>query len=245
LDSVPIGNINGSDPGSNPEANRLIARMEADDYNALRSVAKVVRLRSGARLLRQDQPIDAVYFPLTSVVSLVFPTKEKPTMEIATVGREGVVGSYELLEGLDAVALHLVQVPGTALRIDADRFRERMAGRPLFEVLLRRHFYALMRQIIYVTACNRLHTMPERCARWLLMAHDRAGQDTFLLTQNSLSHILGVRRATANAAMGTLKKAGLIRYARGTMTAVDRSGLESAACDCYHAIVTLYDSAIP
>jgi len=102
-----------------------------------------------------------------------------------------------------------------------------------------------MRQVLQGAACNRLHSMEERCARWLLMTHDRAGEDTFPLTQEFLSNMLGVRRATVNVATGMLKKAGFIRYVRGNITVVDRTGLESASCECYQAIIRAYDANFP
>jgi CRP-like cAMP-binding protein len=113
------------------------------------------------------------------------------------------------------------------------------------QILIHQHLYALLRQILYGAACNRIHSMEERCARWLLMTHDRAGQDTFPPTQEFLSHMLGVRRATVNVATGMLKKAGFIRYVRGKLTVIDRRGLESASSDCYHAIVKVYDLLRP
>jgi CRP-like cAMP-binding protein len=119
-----------------------------------------------------------------------------------------------------------------------------MDKRPPVLNLVNQHLYALMRQILYGAACNRLHSMEERCARWLLMTHDRAAADTFPLTQEFLSHMLGVRRATVNVATGMLKKAGFIRYVRGRITVVDRPGLESASCNCYRAIVKAYDGLL-
>jgi CRP-like cAMP-binding protein len=113
------------------------------------------------------------------------------------------------------MGLNLIQIPGDAVRIKADVFRKIIGGRPLVQKAINRHLYALMRQILYGAACNRMHCMEERCARWLLMTHDRAGEDTFPLTQEFLSHMLGVRRATVNVATGMLKKAGFIRYVRG------------------------------
>jgi CRP-like cAMP-binding protein len=110
---------------------------------------------------------------------------------------------------------------------------------------MQQHLYALLRQILYGAACNRLHSMEERCARWLLMTHDRAGQDTFPLTQEFLSHMLGVRRASVNVVTGMFKKAGFIAYVRGKLTILDRPGLESVACDCYRDIVRVYSSCIP
>jgi CRP-like cAMP-binding protein len=113
---------------------------------------------------------------------------------------------------------------------------------PRLQDLVHEHTYALMRQILFGASCNRQHSMEKRCARWLLMTHDRAGQDTFPLTQEFLSHMLGVRRATVNVATGMLKKAGFIKYVRGKITVLDRVGLESAACDCYPATVKVYAS---
>ena len=110
---------------------------------------------------------------------------------------------------------------------------------------MHQHLYALTRQILQGAACNRLHSMEERCARWLLMTHDRANQDDFPLTQEFLSHMIGVRRATVNVATGILKKAGFIGYVRGHITILDRPGLESASCECYECIVRAYNSILP
>src|SRR6266566_1917712 len=132
-----------------------------------------------------------------------------------------------------SMGLNLIQVPGTAVRIDANTFRKVISGRIAVQTLIHQHLYALLRQVLYGAACNRIHSMEERCARWILMTHDRAGQDTFPLTQEFLSHMLGVRRATVNVATGMLKKAGFIHYVRGKLTILDRKGLEAATCDCY------------
>jgi CRP-like cAMP-binding protein len=142
------------------------------------------------------------------------------------------------------MGLNLVQIPGAAVRIDADAFQKLIDGRPLVQKVIDRHLFALMRQILYGAACNRLHSMEERCARWLLMTHDRASEDTFPLSQDHLSHMLGVRRASVNVAAGMLKKAGFIRYVRGKLTVVDRRGLESASCGCYQAIIGVYESVL-
>jgi len=172
-------------------------------------------------------------------------SNDKPQMEMATIGKEGVVGAWEVLQKQGAIGLNLIQIPGSALRIDADVFRQVIGMRPAMLQLINQHLYALLRQILYGAACNRIHTMEERCARWLLMTHDRAGQDIFPLTQEFLSHMLGVRRATVNVATGMLKKAGFIQYVRGKVTVLDRAGLESAACDCYRSIVRVYQPLVP
>jgi len=235
----------GQPQDSNPRTNRLLAKLEPADYDALMLEAKVVPLKFRKRILHQDAPVDAVYFPLTCMVSLLVTADGTPRMEMATIGKEGVVGASEILQTHGAMGLNLIQIGGDAVRIEADTFRRLSGGRPLLRALIHQHSYALTRQILYGAACNRIHCMEERCARWLLMTHDRAGQDTFPLTQEFLSHMLGVRRATVNVATGMLKKAGFIRYVRGRITVTSRAGLESATCDCYQAILKVYDSVFP
>ena len=156
-----------------------------------------------------------------------------------------MIGAEEIIQAQPAMGLHLVQVAGMAVRIKADAFQKVIGDRPHLQKLMLQHQHALMRQVLFGAACNRLHSMEERCARWLLMTHDRAGQDTFVLTQEFLSHMLGVRRATVNVATGMLKKAGFIRYVRGKITIIDRAGLESATCECYKSITSIYESLFP
>jgi CRP-like cAMP-binding protein len=228
-----------------PKNNQFLARLQPEDYQALMAEAKVVRLKFGKRLMLQDTRVDAVYFPLTCMFSLVVTADDRPQMELATIGKEGIVGAAEVVQAQGAIGLNLIQIPGLAMRIEAHTFRKLAGDRPAIQALMYRHLYALIRQILYGAACNRLHSMEERCARRLLMTHDRAGEDTFPLTQEFLSHMLGVRRATVNVATGMLKKAGLIRYSRGKLSIVDRAGLESASCNCYQAITKVYASLAP
>src|SRR5258708_1610058 len=230
---------------SDPRKNYFLARLQPEDYDALIRVSKIVPLKFRKRLLLQDEPVDAVYFPLTCMFSLLVTTVGEPQMELATIGKEGIVGAAEAVQTKGAMGLNLIQIPGTAVRIEAAAFRKLIGERPGVQRLIYDHLYALLRQILYAAACNRIHTMEERCARWLLMTHDRAGEDTFPLTQEFLSHMLGVRRATVNVATGMLKKAGFIRYVRGKITVMDRPGLESAACDCYGAILRVYEPLHP
>src|SRR5580658_11039467 len=230
---------------ADPSMNDLLVRLEREDYESLMLGAKTVSLKLRSRLVRQDGSIEAIYFPLSCMMSLLVTTDGRPQVEVATIGKEGVVGASELIQSQGAMGLYLVQLPGVALRVEVDALRRLLARRPAVLELIHQHFYALMRQILYGAACNRIHSMEERCARWLLMTHDRAGQDTFPLTQDFLSHMLGVRRATVNLATGMLKKAGFIRYVRGKITVIDRAGLVSTSCACYKAIVRAYDSLLP
>jgi CRP-like cAMP-binding protein len=219
--------------------------LKPDDYSALMQGAKLVSLKYRKRLHQQDTPVDAIYFPLTSMIALLASSGGKPGIAVATIGNEGVVGASEIIYGQGSMGLTIIQIPGTAVRIEADAFRKALSNRPAVKALLHQHMYALMRQILYGPYCNQMHCMAERCARWLLMTSDRAGQDTFPPRQDFLSHMLGVRRATVNVATGKLKRAGFIRYVRGKITVTDRPGLESASCNCYQAIVKPYDSVLP
>jgi len=227
-----------------PRTNVLLQKLDPGDYDSLMAKAKVVTLKFRSRLFRQDGPVEAVYFPLTSMVSLLVSSAGAARLELAMVGREGVVGAQETLQAQGALALNLVQLPGFAVRIPANAFLAEIRSHPGLDQVVQRHQFALMKQVLCSASCNRLHSMEERCARWLLMTHDRAAQDTFTLTQEFLSHMLGVRRATVNVATGMLKKAGFIRYVRGEVTITDRAGLESAACECYQAILRAYTSAM-
>ncbi len=228
-----------------PNTNRLLAMLPLDDYDAVMRAAKVVFLKLRTRLVLQDHNIESVYFPLTSMVSLLVTTDRRPQVEVATIGREGVVGASELIQSQGSIGLNLVQLPGTAVRIPAAAFLTLSGSRPMLKNVVDQHMYALLRQILYGAACNRIHSMEERTARWLLMTHDRAGQDTFPLTQEFLAHMLGVRRATVNLATGMMKKAGFIGYVRGVITVTNRAGLESTSCACYRSIIKAYDSLIP
>ncbi len=233
-------------PGSSdPRMNHFLARLEPKDFDALMAEAKIVPLKFRKRLIAQDERVGAVYFPLTCMFSLLVTTNGKPQMEMATIGKEGIVGASEVFQAQGAMGLNLIQIPGTAVRIEAAAFLKLISHRPPLLRLIHEHLYALLRQVLFGAACNRVHSMEERCARWLLMTHDRAGEDTFPLTQEFLSHMLGVRRATVNVATGMLKKAGFIRYVRGKITVIDRPGLESASCECYHAILKVYAHLAP
>jgi CRP-like cAMP-binding protein len=229
---------------TDPRGNLLLASLDREDYEILMRDAKVVPLKFRRRLYRQDDPIDFVYFPITSMVSLLVSTTDELSIEMAMVGREGVVGAPELLQRQGSMALSLVQLPGTAAQIDRYAFLKVASSRLRVQDVMHRHLLALMRQVLIRATCSQLHTMEERCARWLLMTHDRAGQVSFPLTQEFLSQMLGVRRATVSAATGTLKKKGLIRYVRGHITIIDRRGLESASCGCYQATIQAYSSIL-
>jgi len=230
---------------SDPRTNLLLARLNSEDYQSLMAKGKVVTLKLGKRLYNQDDPINAIYFPLTCMVCLLVSANGKePRLEMAIVGKEGVVGAAEVFHSQGALGIHVIQLPGTAFRVPAESFQEETRSRPLTQKLFGLHLYALTRQILQGGLCNHVHIMAQRCARWLLITHDQAGEDSFPITQEFLSHMLGVRRATVNEAIGVLRQAALIRFTRGKLTVLDRHGLESASCECYEAVKRVYEAVM-
>jgi CRP-like cAMP-binding protein len=165
-------------------------------------------------------------------------------VEIATVGNEGMVGLEIFLGGEHTPAAAFCQVQGRAARIAADVFRQLARDSSPFTALLLRYTQAVLTQVAQSAACNRVHSIEERCARWLLMTHDRVPGDRFELTQEFLAEMLGTRRPSVSVAASILQRAGFIRYSRGRVEIVDRAGLESAACECYAVIASEYERLI-
>jgi len=229
---------------ADPRKNLLLSLLEADDYEFLMAQSKLVLMPLRRRPYNQDGLVNAVYFPLTCMFSmLVSGSAKEPRLEVVTIGREGVLGGSEALQLQASLGTTLVQIPGTAIRIPAAAFLEGTI-RPRMEQLFHLHLYAMTRSILKGAACNHLHTMEERCARWLLITHDAADGDTFPLTQEFLSHMLGVRRATVNDAIGGLRRAAFITFVRGKLTILDRTGLEAASCACYKTSKLEYASVM-
>jgi CRP-like cAMP-binding protein len=241
-DGAQLGQADrASDPRA-AEQNNLLRAIPADEYARLVPLLEPVELSNGQVLWRSETPIRSVYFPRTCVLSLLTPLEDEQPVEAATVGREGMAGVPVVLGVHTTYAQAIAQVPGEAVRLDAGRLTEwlRKADGALFPLLLR-YAQALQEQTAQSVACNRRHEMGERCARWLLMTHDRVGADHFALTHEFLAFMLGVRRASVTVAAGMLQQAGLIRYSRGKVTILDRNGLEAASCECYGVIRRQYE----
>jgi CRP-like cAMP-binding protein len=187
--------------------------------------------------------IDSVNFPRNCVVSLVTPLEGGAIVEVATVGNEGIVGVPNVLGGSLAVRA-VCSVAGWADRMDAPIFLKEAARDGPLRDLVQDYLQALFGQISQAAACNRLHSSEQRLSRWLLMSHDRVGTDEFVITHEFLARMLGSRRATVTLSAGILQAAGLIRYHRGRVSIVDRSGLESVACECYGVIERELDGVV-
>jgi CRP-like cAMP-binding protein len=182
-----------------------------------------------------------VYFPLWGVISLMTPLEDGSAVETATIGNEGMVGIHAILGGGPiGNAQAMGQVPGETLQMEADHFRAEMEGNGKLRQVMLGYAQALFAQISQGVACNGVHSIQERCARWLLETHDRAGTDRFMLTQEFLSDMLGVRRPSVTVAARSLLQAGVIEYERGRITVLDRPALEKASCECYRVIRSEY-----
>jgi CRP-like cAMP-binding protein len=195
-------------------------------------------------LFNVDVPIAHVYFPENTVVSVLGVMTDGSAVEVATVGREGMTGLPVFLGAQKTMAHALVQVPGQALRIEAGAFREQVQRLSGLRDVLNRYTQALFTLLSQGAACNRLHSIEERCARWLLQTRDRVGANEFPLTQQFLSQMLGVRRAGVSEVAAVLQDEGLIRYARGVITITHPAGLEAASCECYAIIKAEFDRLV-
>ena len=225
-------------------ANRIIQALPPNESLKLGAHLEMLDMEVRHLVFEPDQPSQYVYFPLSGVVSVHTRMREGVAVEIATIGREGMVGLEIFLGGEQTPASAFCQVPGRAARIGADTFRQFVRHSEPLTMLLLRYTQATLTQVSQSAACNRVHSIEERCARWLLMTHDRVPGDRFELTQEFLAEMLGTRRASVSVAAGVLQRAGFIRYSRGRVEVVDRAGLESAACECYAVIAREYERLI-
>jgi len=216
--------------------NRLLMALSPEDLAWLRPSLHPVELHFNQTLHPADSPIDSVLFPESGMVSLIATLDDGDQIEVGIAGREGLVG-LPLVFGDDrSLTEARVQVAGTALRIGAAPFRDAMERGGALPGLLLRYALAFHAQVTLTAACNARHAIEQRLARWLLIAHDRAGGDDYPMTHEFISIMLGVRRPGVTIAAGMLQKAGLIHYARGRMEVMDRPGLEAASCECYHTV---------
>jgi CRP-like cAMP-binding protein len=222
-------------------ANHLLELLPDGERLRLESSMQRIPIEPHDMLYEPGEPMENVYFPLWGVVSLMTPLEDGSAVETAVVGNEGMVGVQAFLGGGSiGNAQAMGQIPGETLRMNADHFRAELDGGGKLRQVMFSYSQALFTQISQGVACNGVHSIQERCARWLLEAHDRAGSDEFLLTQEFLSDMLGVRRPSVTVAARTLQNAGVIQYRRGRITVLDREGLEEGSCECYRAIKDEY-----
>jgi PAS domain S-box-containing protein len=222
-----------------PVANNLLAALPRKDYQGLLAGLEPVTLTYGEVLFEPGEPIRHVYFPNNSLVSLLATVEGHKALEVGLVGREGMVG-ISLALGTDVASVRaLVQGSGTAMRMNAARFRKELRKRPPLRDELYRFAHVKLAQARQNAACNLFHVVEARLARWLLMTCDRVRSDQFLLTHAFLADMLGVRRVGVSLAAGALQQRKLISYSRGKIRILDRKGLEATSCGCYEAVKDL------
>jgi CRP-like cAMP-binding protein len=220
--------------------NRLLAELPRADYQRLASHLEPVSLSLKQILHEPGAAIADVYFLRSGMVSMVMPMRDGMSIEVGTIGLEGMVGLPAFLGAGAARARYLVQIPGDALRLRSDVLRQEAARQGAFHRLLQLYTHAFMTQEAQIVACNGLHAVKQRCCRWLLLTHDRVRSDEFPLTQEFFAQMLGVRRASVAEVARMLQRTGLIRYRRGQVTILDRDGLQKAACECYGVIKSAF-----
>ncbi len=225
--------------------NRLLAALPSADFALLSAHMSHQELERGRHIYDPGDPIEAVYFPHDSVISLMTLMENGAAIESAPVGREGALGLMAAVAPRQSLVRAIVQAPGTASRISAAALHDAWIRSAALRNLVDRHSEALFGHAIQSVACNALHGVEARFCRWLLSCRDRIDTDTIQLTQEFLADMLGVQRTTVTAAAGALQAKGLIRYRRGVVDILDRGGLEAAACECYGVVRRGYDRLLP
>jgi CRP-like cAMP-binding protein len=217
-------------------SNRLLAALPREEYARLSPHLELVRLTPGKILYNAGQVVRHAYFPKAGMACLLSTTESGRTIEVAMIGDEGMVGVPLILRSIAAPYQVMVQLAGHAMRVRGEVLREEFNRGGRLQDLLLRYTHTLLVQIAQSAACNAFHTVEERLCRWLLVSQDRVRAETVHLTQEFLSHMLGVPRTTVTMVARSIHMRGLIGYSRGKVTILDRVGLEAASCECYRLV---------
>jgi len=223
----------GSDGAGNQIHNQILRELPRPEFGAVLPKLELIRMQPRQLLHEAGDTLRSAYFCNTGLISVLSVLSDGKTVEVGLVGREGLVG-LPLIAGFRTSATRaVVQVEGTALRVDSDALAVLLRECPRLERKLQQFSQIMAMQATQIAACNRLHEVEQRLARWLLMSADRVGTPSLGSTQEVLAQMLGTRRSSVTVAAGILQKAGLISYARGDVRIVQRTKLEQAACECY------------
>ena len=229
-------------PSSSARRNRLLSRSSQEDFAWLERKLERVSFSRLEVLYEQHQPIEFIYFPTTCVASVVQVMRDGQIVEAATIGNEGATGlAAVVLDGGLSLGRVAAEVPGEAFRIEVGAVQALAAKSAVFRGVLQHYLQAFLFQIMQSVACNQLHAAKQRYCRWLLAMHDRTPSDDVQLTQEFMAEMLGVCRETVTQIAGELQRHGAIRYHRGTITVLDRRGLEAVTCECYGTVRAEYE----
>jgi CRP-like cAMP-binding protein len=213
--------------------NLLLNKLADADLQPCLELFEIAEMKVKDVLYEQGQPIDDIYLPCNSVISNLIYMEDGAAIEVGTTGNESFTGVELLLGGTEATETAVCQIAGVSLRMPVNDFKHLMATYSPLGNLLQRAGQAYLFMVAQTAACNRLHQIEGRFARWLLITHDRVRSNEFALTQESLAMMLGVQRPSVNLTAGTFQQAGIIKYTRGKMQVLNRERLEEAACECY------------
>lgn len=221
--------------------NFLLGALEDSEFARVASRLEPVSFTLGEVLYESGEKMDYALFPTTAVVSMLYLMENGGTAEIGIIGNDGMVGVALFLGGETTTSRAIVQSAGDAFRMKKKDLREEFARGDRFQGLLLRYTQALMTQIAQTAVCNRLHAVEQQLCRWLLLSHDRLDSDDLVMTHDLISNMLGVRREGVTLAAKKLAAGKLIKNTRGTITVLDRPGLERAACECYKIVSLEYN----
>lgn len=221
--------------------NSILAALPLEDYERIASSLTPVSLKLGQVLYEPYEIIRQVYFPITTITSLITVLEDGSTVEAGIIGYTGMVGIPVLLGVESSSSQAITQHTGDALMMPTEMLKEELKRGGQLQHLLLQFTHTLFTQISQTAACNRLHTVEERLARWLLTTRDRVQSDEFLLTQEFIARMLGTRRSGVTVAAGILQNAGLISYKRGRINILNGEKLEAASCECYRIVKEEYD----
>ncbi|MFN0071097.1 MAG: Crp/Fnr family transcriptional regulator [Chloroflexota bacterium] len=219
--------------------NRILARLPKRELRLIDAQCSICSLKRGQWLAEAGSPLRHVYFPLTGVYS-AFGASDHRQVGIGPIGNEGFVGLPALLDGGIGLFEVAVQVSGQALRLDMSSFQRLASSQPCFQARLQRYAQAFLSLSVQTAACNALHTSEQRCARWILMMHDRGAANQFPLSHEMLARLLGVRRPTVSLATAALKASGVVQFRRGSVQIMSRRALRAKACECYAVVEAEY-----
>jgi CRP-like cAMP-binding protein len=225
--------------------NRLLAALPEAEWQRWLPQLELVEMPLGEVLYESGGTLSHVYFPTTAIVSLLYVMENGASAEIAVVGNEGLVGVSLFMGGESTPSRAVVQSAGQGIRLEARSMKDEFnRDGPTLHLLLR-YTQALITQMAQTAVCNRHHSVDQQLCRWLLLSLDRLEGDELVMTQELIANMLGVRREGVTEAALSLQQAALIRYARGHITVLDRSGLEKRSCECYAVVKKEYDRLLP
>jgi CRP-like cAMP-binding protein len=228
-----------------PETNRLLAVLPAAERERLYPHLESRDMSLGEVVYESGSPQEYVYFPTTSIVSLLYVLEDGASAEIAVVGNEGMVGVSLFMGGETTPSRAVVQSAGLAFRLSGQLLKREFTRAGPMQHLLLRYTQALLTQMAQTAVCNRHHSVDQQLCRWLLLSLDRLPSNKLTMTQELIANMLGVRREGVTEAAGSLQAANLIRYSRGRITVLDRPGLEVRACECYAVVKRECDRLLP